>query len=51
MTRIDGWSHDRWGPSGMLYTEAAFGAVALVVFLAIMAAVRGWAKTGAEPAA
>ncbi|MFN8176768.1 MAG: MFS transporter [bacterium] len=40
MTRIDGWSHERWGPGGMLYTEAVFGMIGLIVFLAILAAVR-----------
>jgi predicted MFS family arabinose efflux permease len=40
MTRIDGWSHERWGPGGMLYTEAVFGMVGLIVFLVILGAVR-----------
>ena len=22
MTSIDGWAHGKWGPAGMLYTEA-----------------------------
>ena len=38
MTRIDGWSHERWGPSGMLFTEAVFGALGLLLFLTILAA-------------
>jgi hypothetical protein len=27
MTSIDGWAHGRFGPSGMLLMEAAFGGV------------------------
>ena len=38
MTRIDGWAHTRWGPGGMLHTEAAFGLAGLVVFLGLLAA-------------
>jgi MFS transporter, PAT family, beta-lactamase induction signal transducer AmpG len=38
MTRIDGWAHTRWGPSGMLFGEAAFGVVGLLVFTVVVAA-------------
>jgi len=37
MTRVDGWAHTRWGASGMLNTEAAFGALGLVLFTGIVA--------------
>jgi predicted MFS family arabinose efflux permease len=37
MTSIDGWAHGRWGAAGMLFTEAAMGAVGLVLFLAVLA--------------
>jgi MFS family permease len=36
MTRIDGWAHTRWGPAGMLHTEAAFGLAGLLVFLGLL---------------
>ncbi len=35
MTNLDGWAHDRWGSNGMLFTEAAFGLVGAVVFVAL----------------
>jgi PAT family beta-lactamase induction signal transducer AmpG len=35
MVRVDGAVHDRWQANGMLYTEAAIGAVALVAFIAL----------------
>jgi MFS transporter, PAT family, beta-lactamase induction signal transducer AmpG len=38
MTRVDGWAHTRWGPRGMLNAEAAVGALGLVVFLGVLAA-------------
>lgn len=37
MTRIDGWAHTRWGPVGMLHTEAAFGLAGLAAFLGLLA--------------
>ena len=37
MTTIDGWAHTRWGPGGMLRTEAAFGMAGLLCFLGILA--------------
>lgn len=42
MTRIDGWAHARFGPAGMLYTEAAFGMAGLVLFTAVFTAARRW---------
>ena len=39
MTRIDGWAHTRWGPAGMLHTEAAFGLAGLLAFLGLLAVV------------
>jgi PAT family beta-lactamase induction signal transducer AmpG len=38
-TVVDGWGHDRWGASGLLYTEALCGvaAVGLYVIVAAMA--------------
>jgi hypothetical protein len=34
MTTIDGHAQGRWGSGGMLYTEAAFCACAVLVFAA-----------------
>lgn len=31
MTAFDGWAHDRWGASGMLWAEAALSAAAILV--------------------
>lgn len=41
MLRVDGWAHDAWGSTGMLYTEALTGAAALVVFALLVGRVRG----------
>ena len=38
MTSIDGWAYERWGAAGMLFTEAVLGAVGLVLFLGLLAA-------------
>jgi MFS family permease len=40
MTTIDGHAHTRWGPVGMLHTEAAVGMAGLVLFLGVLAAVQ-----------
>jgi len=40
MTRIDGWAHGRFGPSGMLFGEAIAGAIGLVFFLLARESVR-----------
>jgi MFS transporter, PAT family, beta-lactamase induction signal transducer AmpG len=47
MTMIDGSAHDRWGPSGMLFTEAALCLTGLVLFGAIWA----WVTRGGKPSA
>ena len=41
MVRVDGWAHDAWASSGMLYTEAAVGAVALALYAALAGRVPG----------
>ena len=38
VTRVNGWADGKWGPSGMLLTEATLAAVALVVFFAMSSA-------------
>ena len=50
MTRIDGWAHTRYGPAGMLFTEAVFGIAGLVLFTGVFAAARRFWKIapGAE---
>lgn len=45
MTRIDGWAHARFGPAGMLYTEAAFGTLGLLLFIGVVAAIPRSANT------
>ena len=40
MTFVDGWAQGRWGTNGMLWTEAAIGAVGIVVFAAMAAATK-----------
>jgi hypothetical protein len=49
MTRIDGWADTRFGPGGMLLTEAAFGAVGLGLFLLLVTLARRgrWAQVAA----
>lgn len=41
MLRVAGWAHDAWASTGMLYTEALLGVVALVVFALVAGKVRG----------
>jgi len=36
MTFVDGVAHDKWGPEGMLYTEAAIGLAGLAVFIVVV---------------
>ncbi len=51
MTSIDGWAHTRYGPSGMLFTEALLGAVGLVLFTIVFTAARRFWRIGtAAPA-
>ena len=40
MTVVDGWAHERWGAAGLLNVEAAFGAVGIVLFIAIAVATK-----------
>lgn len=40
MTRVDGWAYTRWGPGGMLNTEAAICIAGMVLFYVVVAAVR-----------
>ena len=37
MTAVDGWAAARWSSGGMLYVEAAIGALALLLFIAVAA--------------
>jgi hypothetical protein len=39
--RLEGWVHDRWATNGMLVTEFAIAAVALMVFLLLVSRIRG----------
>ena len=40
MTSIDGWAHGKFGPSGMLLTEAAFGGLGLILFFTVFTTVK-----------
>jgi len=40
-TVIDGWGHDRWGASGLLYIEALCGVAAVGLYIIVAAATRG----------
>jgi MFS family permease len=46
MTNIDGWAHDRWDSSGMLFTEAALCCAGAVAFVVLAAALRPRAQAG-----
>lgn len=37
---FDGWAHDRWGSSGLLYTDAILGVIGAAVFIAAAFVVR-----------
>jgi len=37
MTAVDGWAGARWGPAGLLHTEAAIAMVAVLLFVGIAA--------------
>ncbi len=41
MLRVNGWAHDAWRTNGMLFTEAAVGVAALLVFVLLARRVRG----------
>lgn len=45
---FDGMGHDRWGPSGLLYTDAAVGVAGVAVFIAV--ALAAHAMRAGEPA-
>jgi len=51
MLRVDGRAHDTWRTNGMLYTEAAVGVAALVVFALLAGRVRGTEVASPVPAA
>jgi MFS transporter, PAT family, beta-lactamase induction signal transducer AmpG len=40
-TIVDGWGHDHWGASGLLYVEAICGVAAVALYLAVASATRG----------
>jgi MFS family permease len=44
MLRLSGWAHDRWGTNGMLFTEAAVGVGALLLFFAVVRRIPGVAR-------
>jgi MFS transporter, PAT family, beta-lactamase induction signal transducer AmpG len=50
MTSIDGWAHTRYGPAGMLYTEALFGFLGLALFVVVVAGVRRLWREAPAPA-
>ena len=50
MLRVDGRAHDTWRTNGMLYTEAAVGVAALVVFALLAGRVRGTEVASPVPA-
>ena len=35
MTNIDGWAHDRWGSTGMFFTESGLGVAGAVGFISV----------------
>jgi MFS family permease len=50
MTQVDGWTHTRFGPAGMLYGEAIFGVIGLVLFATVFTGVRRrWRDPAARP--
>jgi MFS transporter, PAT family, beta-lactamase induction signal transducer AmpG len=51
MLRVDGWAHDAWRSTGMLYTEALVGVAALLLFIVLAKRVRGAELPGEPPAA
>jgi MFS family permease len=51
LLRVDGRAHDTWRTNGMLYTEAAVGVAALVVFALLAGRVRGTELATPAPAA
>ncbi len=53
MTLVDGAARTRWGPAGMLFTEALIGLLAVLIFVAVALVARPRATTAsyASPAA
>jgi MFS family permease len=49
-TMIDGWGHDRWGASGLLYIEALCGVAAVAFYFIVAAATKGLFSRDAPPA-
>lgn len=47
MTFVNGWTHERWGSSAMLYVEAAAGVAAVVLFLTVARASRRFVPAAA----
>ena len=37
MTAVDGWAGARWGPAGLLNTEAAIATLAVLLFVGVAA--------------
>ena len=46
MVFIEGWAHTRWGPKGMLNTEAVFAVLAIILFLLLKTLLRERKKVG-----
>lgn len=51
MVAVDGWAQTRWGASAMLAMEAAIGAVAILVFVAVRLATAARPAPALAPAA
>lgn len=47
MTFVNGWTHERWGSSAMLYGEAAAGVAAVMLFMVVATLSRGRAVPAA----
>ena len=47
---FDGWGHDRWGASGLLYTDAALGVVSVAVFVGVAFAANAMRSPAPAPA-
>jgi MFS transporter, PAT family, beta-lactamase induction signal transducer AmpG len=49
-TVIDGWGHDKWGASGLLYIEALCGVAAVGLYIIVARVTRGLFARGAPAA-
>lgn len=47
---FDGWGHDRWGSSGLLYTDAALGVIGVAVFIGVAFMAQAMRSTAPAPA-